>query len=110
MEKKMSMGEYWNTHTIDQVWVVGTACPTGQSYQWNANLGDYDDTAEDYCDLNELMETGLFACPADGSQPWWDLMGAVHPGGWEWDGAGSACDPRGNNYLQIKLFAGTNYA
>lgn len=82
--------DFWNSRTIESIFVVGTACPAGQEY-----THDTVSDGEDYCDLNDVIEN---------LSPHVDLLslsGSVEGGAWTWDGVGNPRDVRGNSYTRI---------
>lgn len=88
--------DFWNTRTIESIYVVGPACPAGKEY-----VHDTDSDGEDYCDLNDLRVN---------LSPHVDLLslsGAVDGDTWTWDGVGNPRDVRGNSYARIVVRAAT---
>lgn len=97
--KTVSLREFWNANEVKSVFVVGIGCPAGQELVQNL-----EDDGEDYCDLNEVIDSGLAHPNEQNESPLWELTGTVDESGdWTWDGNGSVRDIRGNNYTRIKL-------
>lgn len=86
--------DFWNSRTVESLFVVGTACPTGQEYRHQP-----EPDGDDYCDLNELI---------DNLSPHVDLFGlsgTVDGATWTWDGVGNPRDVRGNSYTRLAASA-----
>lgn len=76
---------------VTHLWVCGAGCPGGQAYRHNTEA----DIDEDYCDIVDLIGSGL------GHGDFWELEGEADEDGWEWDGEGCPTDFNGNSYQQI---------
>ncbi len=98
-----TLREFWNDNDCGTIFAVSTACPAGIEYHQNTET----DVDEDFCDLNELIETGLFACNYEESASAWNLTGIATDGRWVWDGKDRITDGSGNDYTQIVLLAKT---
>jgi hypothetical protein len=90
-DNSFQLREFWNNANVKSLFVVGTACPTGEEYRHDTDTED----ESDYCDLTDLIvnlspHVDLF-----------DLSGTVDGDSWTWDGVGNPRDVRGNSYTRI---------
>lgn len=88
-----SLRDFWNSVEVEslRLFAVSTAIPTGKEYRHGGE-------GEDYCDLHELIDSGLSTADL------WPLIGFVgQEGTWTWDGAGNVRDHRGNSYTKIQV-------
>lgn len=93
----ITLREFWdeNVDRISRVFVVSTAQPAGITYRQKLD-GDID--SEDYCDLAELIDSGLSFGDI------WNRRGIVTEGVWRWNGSGGSIrDHRWNSYLKIEV-------
>ena len=71
--------------------------PGGRTYKHDT-ISD----GEDYCDLGELIDSGL------SPQSLFDLDGEVTDNGeWNWNGSGDPRDHLGNSITNLQVFNGT---
>lgn len=95
---KSTLGEFWNDKNVTSLWISGHAIAGGETYTQNL-----EDEGEDYCDLHELIDSGLSIEPA------WDLSGeVVEDGSWVWDGKADFRDVQGNSYYRMQVSVAKN--
>lgn len=90
----MTMREFWNSSEVKALFAVSVGNPSGTEYRH-----DTDADGEDYCDLGDTIETGLFADP----EAAWEAPGVASEGKWEWSGEGNLRDIKGNSYTRLSL-------
>ena len=98
---KKTLLEFWSEQcdSLTTVFVAGFGCPAGETYRQSL-----EDEGEDYCDLRELIDSGLFSIKETGESSAWEAEGEVTAEGWEWNGIPKLTDSRGNNYYQFRVF------
>jgi len=102
-----TLREFWNENNVTSVFVSGNGCPSGQTL-----IQNLEDEGEDYCNLHEVIDNGLFGGDWDNDgapveeSPAWKAVGEVSADGkeWRWNGLGGLTDNRGNDYHQVVLF------
>jgi len=101
---KMTLREYWNDHcdNVTSLFLAGNGCPAGQTYTQNL-----EEEGEDYCDMHDLLETGLCNVDEYDRSRIWDCAGKMSEDGseWRWDGLGGLTDFQGNDYHQFVVFS-----
>lgn len=100
---KKTLREYWNENEVTQLFWASTGKPTGQHLELNL-----DDEGEDYCDLNEVVDS-MCVDFETGESDWWEAQGEIQPdNSWEWDGLPvglrDLTDMNGNNLTILRVW------
>ena len=100
----MTLLEYWNNNgnNVVSIFVAGNGCPAGQTYTQNL-----ESDGDDYCDMHDLLNSGLTNVDEYDNSRVWDCVGEVvetqHGSEWRWNGLGGLTDLRGNDYSQLNV-------